>query len=133
MRFHKDEKIDKGLKIGGGLLLLGGLAFGAKKFLKKAKTKKSINQFNKETYGTVNLNEVAQEIALAFGFAYPSYDPRRWTEDEAKAMSALKTVPKSLIKNLAQIYYKKYERNLQQDFQKYLSASEYASIRSLFI
>lgn len=111
------------------LLGIGTLTFLAL----KAKKKDSGSDFNKKTFGTINLNEVAQEIALSFGFAYPAFDPRRWTEDEARAIKTIKTVPKKLMPELMKVYYSKYKRNLQQDFQKYLDSKEYLQVRDLFI
>lgn len=113
---------------GAGLVVVAGLFIAA-----STKKKGSGADFNKGTHGQINLNEVAQEIALSFGFAYPAFDPRRWTEDEARAIKTVKTVPKSLIPELMKIYYSKYKRNLQQDFQKYLDSKEYLQVRSLFL
>ena len=121
-----------------GLTLVGGTItyFVGKKVLKKIKAKKQVTGFTKSTVTLpsgvqINPTEVARQLGLDLGFAYPSWDPRSWTENDDTALSLLKTIPKSLMPQVALQYFKIYNRNLQADCQKVLDG--YSQIAPLFL
>lgn len=121
----------------GGVILVGGLGYiGAKKFLKKQKVKKGVTGYSKHTVTTpqgttLNLVETARQLGIDLGTAYASYDPRSWSENDNAALATIKSVPKNLIPQLMLEYLKLYNRNLQEDAQKYLD--DYDEIRDKFL
>jgi hypothetical protein len=55
-----------------------------------------------------------------------------WTEDEERAVNAVKTVPKAFIPQLEQTYLQLYGKDLRADLLSYLSSSEWSQISFLF-
>lgn len=55
-----------------------------------------------------------------------------FSEDEEKAITALLGVPKALIPDLSNVYYKLNGKNLKQDFTTYLSTEQWNQVSSLF-
>lgn len=120
---------------GVGGLALGTLGyFGFKKIQKKLKNKKAVTNYSNATVntpsGTINIVETARQLGMDLGFAYPSWDPRSWTENDDAALATLKKVPKTLMPKVALEYFKQFNRNLQQDCQKVLDG--YSQIAYLF-
>lgn len=77
---------------------------------------------------TVNLASVANEI-------YDAFYNNDWfgaTEDEERAIIALKTVPKAFIPNLEQVYANLHGKDLRADFNRLLDPQEYNEISYLF-
>ena len=83
----------------------------------------------------VNLESVADEVFTAFHGSLLT--------DQTRAIKALKTLPVNLVNEVDYLYRVKYSNNdwvskyehidsLNQDFLKYLSASEYASVANYF-
>ena len=75
---------------------------------------------------SVNLGSTAQKIHAAFHDYYYGM-----SEDEEGAIVALSNVPKSLIKQLSDIYYNLYSVNLNDEFLNYLSDSDYSRVSNL--
>jgi len=76
---------------------------------------------------TINLLTVASIIYDAFYNA----DIFGFTEDEAKAITELKRVPKTKISLLASLYQANYGKDLRKDFIRFLDANQYAQVQSL--
>lgn len=74
---------------------------------------------NKKT--EVNLADVADGIYDAFYNA----DWFGFTEDEETAIKELKKVPKAFIKQLAEVYRELHNKNLYNDFRRFLDADTY--------
>lgn len=77
---------------------------------------------------TVNLTSVAGEVYDSFY----SNDWFGWTEDEERAVNAVKTVPKPFIPQLEQTYLQLYGKDLRADLLNFLSSSEWSQISFLF-
>lgn len=127
---------EKEVLIGAGVITgVAVLAFVASKKSQKGNITKAIKNYSKGTVdapvGTINLNEISQEIGLALGTAYPWYDPRHVTEDEDRAVIAVLRVPKPLIPELAKIYLNMYQRNLQYDLKEYLD-DKWSKVENMF-
>lgn len=77
----------------------------------------------------INLTEIAKGIYNCFYKA--GLLSWGWSEDEVGAMNYLKKCPKSLIPQLADIYARQGDKphSLYEDFQTYLSSSQYESIK----
>lgn len=76
----------------------------------------------------INLKNVASKI-------YDAFFNNDWfgaTEDEDGAIKAIKSVPKAYIPKLMQEYATLYNKNLHDDFVKYLSADSYEKVDYLF-
>jgi hypothetical protein len=134
--------MNRNLGIGIGLLATAGLVYGGFKLRKAIKTRKELKQsreYSKGNYSTgsggtvqtINLNEIADSIAIGLGVNRSSWDPRSWTENDTDVYNAIRVVPKALINQLSDIYFKKYKRNLRQDLNQSLDAELYAKIKSL--
>jgi hypothetical protein len=88
-----------------------------------------INQEN-GTGVTTNLN-----LSLIAGNIYDAFynnDFFNWTEDETRAVTEIKKVPKQYISQLAQIYSDTYQKNLQNDFTEFCDSDELDKIDYLF-
>jgi hypothetical protein len=88
-----------------------------------------INQEN-GTGVTTNLN-----LSLIAGNIYDAFynnDFFNWTEDETRAVTEIKKVPKQYISQLAQIYSDTYQKNLQNDFTEFCDFDELDKIDYLF-
>lgn len=122
--------------IGGTLLVIatGGI-FAYKKIKNKADTRKAINAIKKGSDSTLGINipEIAKQLGLELGTAYPWYDPRHATENDEKAKILVLKVPKPYIPKLIDEYGKVPEtkgRNLQSDLQKLLD--DWSEVSYLF-
>lgn len=77
---------------------------------------------------TINLASVAGEVYDSFY----NNDPFGWTEDETRAVNAVKTVPKAFIPQLEQTYLQLYGKDLRADLLGFLDSDEWNVISSLF-
>ena len=112
-----------------------------KNFYDKAQIRKKLKQYQQsqiqynvvgpggqQAAQTVNLSSVAGEIYDSFY----SNDWFNWTEDEERAINAIKTVPKTFIPQLEQTYFQLYSKDLRADLLNFLSSSEWSQISYLF-
>lgn len=75
----------------------------------------------------------AKVIAHELGTIYGWYDPRSWTENEQAAILPLVRYTPSSVPVLELAYSLETEgRNLRADFQRYLTANQYATISYLW-
>jgi hypothetical protein len=102
------------------------------KIKNKATVTSQVKAVTKGTVTTLGINvpQIAQQLGLELGTAYPVWDPRSWTENDTTAKELVLKVPKPLIPSLITAYYTLYKRNLQQDLQKLLD--DYAQVSYLF-
>jgi hypothetical protein len=123
----------KDVLIGVGVL---ASAVAAYTIYKKIKNKATVtSQIKAITTGTIktlgiNIPEIAAQIGIDLGYAYPVYDPRHWTENDEAVKTEVLKVPKPLIPTLIKEYYNRYKRNLQADLQSVLD--DYSQISYLF-
>lgn len=102
-------------------------------YIKKVKAENILNN-SIATGGTgagaysVNFGSVAQRIYACF---YEN-DWFGWTEDEEGAIVALNDVPKPFIPQLKKAYFDLYNKDLNADFTKYLSTSNYSRVQNQF-
>lgn len=110
--------------IGGGIMIY--------KARKKAQLNKDIKatQAGNNTKLGINTYTLAKQIGLDLGTAYPSYDPRSWSENDEAVLRNVLKVPKTLIPKLITDYASIYKRNLQGDLQKLLD--DYNEVAYLF-
>lgn len=80
---------------------------------------------NKGKRLTFNLDTVA-------GVIYDSFHGNPITEDEERAIQAIGPVPVDLIITLASVYKELYEKELKQDFVKYLSSKQWNRVAFKF-
>jgi hypothetical protein len=119
--------------IGGGIAasVIGFFAF--KKIRDNARNKaaaKAIVKGNDSTLG-INIPEIAKQIGIDLGTAYPPYDPRSWSENDLAVSLLVRKVPKTHIPVLSREYSRFYPgRILQDDLQKLLD--DYNEISYLF-
>jgi hypothetical protein len=119
--------------IAGGVMVTGYIIYRkAKRAQDRQKVYKDLANFKKSPgTSSINVQEIAQQLGLDFGFAYPVYHPGRWTENDTDIMNTLLRVPPALMPALNKAYADLYERNLQQDAQKYLG-DLYPKVSHLF-
>lgn len=91
------------------------------------KKRQAENLLSNSTIGGVNLGSVAQRIYSAFHEYYYGA-----SEDEETAIISLLDVPKVLVPQLSDIYFQLYSKNLNSEFVRYLSSSDYARVQSQF-
>ena len=77
---------------------------------------------------TINLASVAGEVHDSFY----NNDWFGWTEDETRAVNAIKPVPKQFIPALEQTYLQLYNKDLRADLIAYLDSDEWQKISYLF-
>jgi hypothetical protein len=121
-------------------LILGGVGIGGiagfvlfKKFRDKEKNKAAVKAIAKgnTTQLGINVPEIAKQIGIDMGYAYPAWDVRRWTENDTAVQILVTKVPKPLIPTLIKEYARFYPgRNLQSDLQEKLDA--YNEVSYLF-
>ena len=118
--------------IGLGVGIVGLFAFNKirNRQREKAAAKAIVTGGSKEL--GINVPDIAKQIGLDLGTAYPSYDPRSWTEnDEAVKLLVLK-VPKPYIPQLKKYYTQFYPgRDLESDLRKMLD--DYDEVKYLFV
>jgi len=127
------EKRTKNILIGAGVLVTGIIGFVIyKKIRSRAELQRDVKAITTGSLPElgINLQEIANQIGIDLGYAFPVYDPRHWSENDTKVKELILKVPKPLIKNLVSAYYTKYKRNLQSDLQSRLD--EYSEISYLF-
>lgn len=97
-------------------------------FFKKIKAKNEVKQHGSEVgIVVINLQEVADEIYIAFHeYMFGTL------EDEQRAINALIGAGAVNVAAVAVLYAAKGE-NLYTDFQKYLSADQYLTVKKLLI
>jgi hypothetical protein len=127
------------------LAIVGGLGYLGYRAGKKAydnyQTRKRIQYYQTQNVGfvtttggstgvqtSINLSTVANEI----NDALYNNDWFGWTEDEDRAIDAVKQVPKPYIVQLQQVYNHLTDKDLQADLIGYLSADGWAQISYLF-
>ena len=122
---------------------IGFLAYkqGAKIY-KNYKIKKKIKEQEASIVPTIIVDTTTgQQVAININISalanqiYDALYNNDWfgsTEDEAAAITAVKQVPKGLIKALKEQYAKDYTKDLQADLIKYLSVDEFQQIAYLF-
>jgi len=77
----------------------------------------------------INLANVAGEVNDAFY----NNDWFGWSENETRAVNAVKTVPAAYIPQLEATYLQLYNKDLRADLLKYLGSDEWNSISYLFV
>lgn len=70
---------------------------------------------------------IAEEVYAAF---YES-DLFGWTEDEERAIEAIKPLSKDQVKKVAEKYRRMYEKDLYKDYLKYLDKKDYERLREI--
>lgn len=117
------DKTTKRYLILGGVGILGVGGFVTYKKIRSAQQKaaaaKALKKGNVATLG-INIPEIAKQIGIELGTAYPKYDPRSWTENDHAAQILVTKVPKPYIPVLISSYDKLYKRSLPDDLQKML-------------
>lgn len=128
------------------LVIFAGLGFIAykqgAKIYKNYKIKKKIKEQEASIVPTVIIDTTTgQQVAININISalaneiYDALYNNDWfgsTEDEAAALAAVKQVPKGLIQALKEQYAKDYNKDLQADLIKYLSADDFQQISNLF-
>ena len=126
------------LWLGGGLVVAGATLTTI--VLIRRHRKKSATIANKvydkamittATGTKINIVQVAQQLGIDLGTAYPWYDPRHATENDALVLKTMLKFPKELIPALRTEYAKLYNRNLQLDLQNLLD--DYDQVSYLFM
>jgi len=112
-----------------------------KKFYDQYQLKQRLKQYQQQNV-QYNVNTgtgpgVVQSVNLASvaGEVYDSFynnDPFGWTEDETRAVNAVKTVPKAYIPQLEQTYLQLYGKDLRADLLSFLDSDEWSQISFLF-
>lgn len=125
-------KIGKIILIIVGIIILIILLWNAYKWFKKQQNELLFANSTATTTvaGTpvsINLGTTAQKINSAFHDYY-------WglAEDEETAIIALLGVPKNLVPQLSSVYFQAYDLNLNDEFLKYLSSSDYERVAQQF-
>lgn len=79
------------------------------------------------------LQKVANEIAHHLGFKYAVVDPRRWTENDKEVFELLKTLSKTEVAQVSQLYSQVYARgrDLKSDLLKVLDSKLYEQLNNL--
>lgn len=120
------------LIIGGAVLGLAGLAFVVirKKVKAKAAAKAIVKGGNKQL--GINIPDIAKQIGLDLGTAYPWYDPRSATENDDAVRILVLKVPRPYIPQLKTEYKRFYPgRDLESDLRKNLDGWE--DVKYLFV
>lgn len=127
-----NPKIKTYAYIGGSVLALGLAYYAYRKIKNKAEVNAAVKNVSTGTITKLGINipSIAKQIGIDLGYAYPAWDPRRWSENDNAVKTSVLKVPKPLIKTLASEYYKIYKRNLQQDLQEKLD--DYKDVEYLF-
>lgn len=121
-----------------GLGIIGGIVAIVKgrSIYNNYKTKRESKKFDKQTKvidgKVINPVEIARQLGMDLGTAYPSWNPLHWTENDNAVIKLLLTVPKNLMGVVSQNYNKLYKENLQADCQRLLD-SDYSKVRHLFV
>ncbi len=127
------ETKTKVMLAGGGIVIVGGFIT----FLvirKRVKLKRSINQYGKTSVpgAGINLTEVVQQLAMDLGTYYGSWDPRHWTENDDEVIKDVLKIPKTLMPQAIQIYFKNYKSDLRNDLQRTLPIEGWNEVKYLF-
>jgi len=122
------------LIIGGSLLIAGGGFIAFKSIQKRAKEKAAVKALVKgsNTQLGINIPDIAKQLGIDMGYAYPAYDPRRWTENDLAVRILVMKVPKPYIPSLIKEYERFYPgRNLETDLRTTNDA--YEDFKYLFV
>ena len=88
-----------------------------------------VNSSGQTVTQTIDLGTKANKI-------YNDFYNNDWfgiSENEESARIELIGVPKTLVPELSNIYFQLYSKNMKNDFQSYLSDSQYQTISNLFL
>jgi len=83
-----------------------------------------------------NVQNVSIDLGTAAANIYDAFynnDWFGWTEDEERAIRTILPVPKSLIADLSDIYFRLYKKILKEDFIRFLSDEEFRQVSDKFI
>jgi len=122
--------------VGGGYLAYRN----GKKIYNRIKLRQDVQQYGASNVPIIVTNNGTQvqsninlkNIASIIHEAFYNNDWFGITENEEEAIKALKKVPKAYIPKLMEEYATIYNKNLQQDFVKYTSPTDYDRIEYLF-
>jgi len=121
------------------LLFLAYLAYRGISNWWKAKKQQDLLQNNNVTTTFIGAGgqPIVQTVdlgtkAAAIDNAFYNNDWFGASEDENAAITNILGVPKSLIPDLSNVYFKLNGKNLKQDFQKFLSDTDYLKVSDLF-
>ncbi len=80
------------------------------------------DKLNQATGGNSNYKEVARGVYNDFGYSFPAWDPRRWTENDQAAYDKLKSCGSFVPQAVCDAYYiiSRAERNLKEDCARIL-------------
>lgn len=97
---------------------------------------KEVHKTYRDTTGKVVKRKVEQiDLGTIAALIYDGFYNNDWlgfTENEDKAIAAIKNVPKEYIGQLAGIYKTKYKKSLKDDFITFLDDDQYKAVQSLF-
>ncbi len=101
---------------------------------KKIRLKKGIKNYSKTTLPAegINLTDIARQLGIDLGTAFPSYDPRSWTENDDDAVKTVLKVPKTKMPEFKKVYATLYKRDAQADLQKLLDSESWSEVKYLF-
>lgn len=122
----------------GGLILVGtGGYFGVKWWNKYKKDKQAADLLKLQSTSTVkgiNATGTASKVNLAIVAAdiYDAFHSNPFSDDEERALRALKNTPVMYYKQLSAVYQKVYDLNLIEDLRKYLSDEQFISVKYFF-
>jgi transposase-like protein len=115
-----DKKIKTYIYIALGLATAAGGYAGYRKISKDVKQKaasKALTTGGNKALG-INIADIAKQLGIEMGFAYPWYDPRRATENDLATRILVMKVPKPYIPQLSKEYARFYPgRNLSDDLR----------------
>lgn len=147
-------KIPTSVKVGGGVAAATLLAYGAYRGYKYYKNRQALKQYQNQIdantgaviplgpgkvpkalpaggapVATIEPYSVADQLAIDLGTAFPSYDPRSWTENDQEVYETLLQLNASTFPAVEVAYNKKYGRNLRMDVKKNLDRDLLAKIK----
>ncbi len=116
-----DNKTKTYIGVGVGLATsIGGYAVYRKvsKDVKQKAAAKAIAKGGNKQLG-INVSDIAKQLGIEMGFAFPWYDPRRATENDLAARILITKVPKPQIPFLIKEYSRHYPgRSVADDLRK---------------
>lgn len=79
------------------------------------------------------IQNIARELSIKLGFAYPVYDPRRWFEYDQDIYMLIRNLSKEQINAVSLVYFRVYAkgRDLKSDLAKYLDSKYYNQLTNL--
>jgi hypothetical protein len=102
-------KVTKEKVIGGAVLAgVGYLIFRkVRSNQQTAAALKAINKGGNKALG-INIPDIAKQLGIELGTAFPKYNPKSWTENDTAAKILVLKVPKPYIKELIKSYKVQY-------------------------